>query len=429
MRALVTVLVFVLTAPTLAAADPPADDAAARIGAATRAALTLAPELAAAKAAGEALTAVAAAQGASGLPYAEIQQEGLGSGLSKRPNSQSTVRFGMPFNLPWQASAARGLRDAAAVAVEAELTVARLDVAEQAAALWLELAAAEARLVIATRARERLDRALALHEERYTLGEVAGFDVVQLDLEQVRSVAAESRAVSSRESLLAAMRRVAGAAAPTPVAEDLEELVAATASPAPDSIHPGDMDRAPRVAVAAEHAARFAARRDLVDVTAGGRPTAEAEWERVPTMDGIPGFDAFGLRISVPLPFGRAVREPRVEAEAAARAAAAEVELVRRRLAEVVDSNLAAAAGAERRLTALGPVLDRLDVAEHSLAEQFRLGAQSYLVYLDGMARFDDVRLTAVEARIELLRARLHLAAALARPDLFPIPDPGDRRR
>jgi outer membrane protein TolC len=117
------------------------------------------------------------------------------------------------------------------------------------------------------------------------------------------------------------------------------------------------------------------------------------------------------------------VGSARAEAAAAARAAAAAARLASRRVADTIEADLAAAGGADRRLSALTPVIDRLPEAERSLAEQFRLGAQSYLVFLDGMARFDDVRLDAVAARHDLLQARLRLAATLNRPDLFPLPD------
>lgn len=417
MRAVACALALVTLVMPLAGAEQPA---AARLRAAARAAVERAPELAAARAAADTVRAGAAADGAAGHAYSELQQEGIGPGFAWRPNAQTTFRVGLPFNLPWQASAARELREAAATAAEAEIALSAVTVAERAGSLWLQLAAAEARLEIATRIRERLDRALALHEERYSLGEVAGFDVVQLDVEQVRAALAEARERSDRDALLAGLRLFAGEHAPAPGAADLESLVPVTSTPSAAA----SVASAPRLAFAAERADTAAARSQLVDTTAWGRPTAEAEWERVPDLDGMPGFDALGLMVNVPLPFGRAVAQPRLEAAAAARLAAAEAELARRLLEESVAADLARAAGAERRLVALKPVLERLEQAEHSLSEQFRLGAQSYLVYLDGMARFDDLRMAGIAAREDLLQARLRLAASLGRADLFPIPIP-----
>ena len=59
---------------------------------------------------------------------------------------------------------------------------------------------------------------------------------------------------------------------------------------------------------------------------------------------------------------------------------------------------------------------------ERSLAEQFRLGAISYLVYIDGLSRLDELRGDLVAARLTLLQARLDLATLLADSEIFPIP-------
>jgi|GEM_PF-2578883 len=411
-----------LAGPARAQDRPPAD-AVDRLLAATRAAVARAPEVESAVASADALRAAAAAEGAAGVPYTELQQEGIGSGWSDQPNALTTVRLGMPFNLPWQAAAARDLRRAADDAAAAELAVADLAVAARAASLWLELAAAEARLEVVTRARVRLDRALALHEERYSLGEVAGFDVGQLDLEQVRASGVEELARAERDRLAAALRRLAGDGVPTPEVGDLAALVEVTATAAVAELGVESLDAAPLLVAATRRHAAVAARRELVSAVAWGRLEAEAEWEHVPSLGGDDGFDALGLRLNVPLPLGRAVGAARAEADAAARLAAAAARLAVREVADAVDSDLAAAAAAERRLSALEPVLDRLPQAERSLAEQFRLGAQGYLVYLDGMARFDDLRLDTVAARHDLLAARLRLAATLNRTDLFPLPE------
>lgn len=413
-----------LVTPGARAQGPPPADAVARLLAATRAAVARAPEVDAARALADALRAGAAAEGAAGGPYTEFQQEGIGPGWDDQPNALTSVRLGVPFNLPWQASAARDLRRAADDAAVAELAVADVAIVARAASLWLELAAAEARFEVARRARERLDLALALHEERYTLGEVAGFDVAQLDLEQVRAAGEESVGGAERDRLAAALRRLAGEGAPPPLAGDLALLVDAIIVATVAEVGLESLEGAPEVVAASRYQVAAEARRELVATTAWGRLEAEAEWEHVPSLGGDDGFDALGLRLNVPLPMGRAVGAARAEAAAAARLATAAARLAGRRVADAVDADLAAVTSAERRLSALEPILERLPQAERSLAEQFRLGAQSYLVYLDGMARFDDVRLDAVAARHDLLQARLRLAATLSRPDLFPLPDP-----
>jgi outer membrane protein TolC len=83
---------------------------------------------------------------------------------------------------------------------------------------------------------------------------------------------------------------------------------------------------------------------------------------------------------------------------------------------------LETADASEKRLKELGGVLEGEGQAEHALAEQFRLGAASYLVYIDGLNRLDDLRLDVVKARLELLHARLELAALLADGQSFPLP-------
>ena len=58
-----------------------------------------------------------------------------------------------------------------------------------------------------------------------------------------------------------------------------------------------------------------------------------------------------------------------------------------------------------------------------SLSEQFRLGAISYLVYLDGFSRLDQVLQEAIDARHALLLARLELAGITGSDVFFPLPE------
>ena len=86
------------------------------------------------------------------------------------------------------------------------------------------------------------------------------------------------------------------------------------------------------------------------------------------------------------------------------------------------ESTLSELRGARARLQALSPVLNELERTEFSLSEQFRLGAVSYLVYIDGLARLDGVRFEAVDAREQLLLSRLRLAVLIDDDGLFPLP-------
>jgi outer membrane protein TolC len=67
----------------------------------------------------------------------------------------------------------------------------------------------------------------------------------------------------------------------------------------------------------------------------------------------------------------------------------------------------------------LDGVLDGATDAERSLAEQFRLGAMTYLAYIDGLSRLDATRSTAIETRLELLFAHVDLFDLLG--DLAPL--------
>ena len=70
--------------------------------------------------------------------------------------------------------------------------------------------------------------------------------------------------------------------------------------------------------------------------------------------------------------------------------------------------------------------MDELPELVHSMAEQFRLGAISYLAYIDGLSRFDRIVEETIDARSTLLRARLELAVLLGDPSIFPLPDRGE---
>ena len=110
------------------------------------------------------------------------------------------------------------------------------------------------------------------------------------------------------------------------------------------------------------------------------------------------------------------------EAEARSRAAAAWADAEMVGLQARYEAILSEFRGAEAQLEALNPVLNRLERTEYSLSEQFRLGAISYLVYIDGLSRLDGIRLEAVEAREQSLQSRLRLAVMLDDVDLFPLP-------
>ena len=159
--------------------------------------------------------------------------------------------------------------------------------------------------------------------------------------------------------------------------------------------------------------------------SAWGQPEVEVEWERIPDLDVIEGFDSFGFRLAVPLPVGKKGRQQLRASEQSANAAAAEQDLVRQRTVARFQAVTETARGAEAALEALGPSMAEVEATGRSLSEQFRLGAISYLVYLDGFSRLDEVIRQVIEARHLLLVARLELAEIAGTDVYFPLPEMG----
>ena len=391
-----------------------------RLQASQRAAAVSAPELAARLHELSAAEATARSVRGAGAPYVEWQSEGFESGFDRAPNAQDTLRLGTPFNFPWNWGEGRRLEDATQWWTAAGREAARLELAAEVGRRWLDLAAIAERIDVIGKRMARLDEALNLQEAKYQLGEVAGTDVAQLDLEHVRESSRLADLEGQARGLLAHLRELCGDGCAEPVAGDLEELVLRS-SIAGGTVTEEAVEESAlyRSAVGESEAARALAQ--VVSATAFGRPQVEAEWEQFPALEGLPGYDAWGFRLSVPLPVGSAGRQLRAAARAEADVADSRIEMTRRRYWQKIESEVAAVEGAERRLSALGTVLDDLEDVEHSLAQQFRLGAIRYLVYIDGLSRLDDVRLEAIEARSQLLRSRLELAALLGDTSLFPL--------
>ncbi len=394
-----------------------------RLQATLEAAVAASPSLAALRAAVTARAAEGRAEAAAGVPWVELQQEGVGSGFRWEANAQTTLRLGTPFNLPSHARARRDLEDTALAWSEAAWRGAALETAREVAGLWLDLAAVEGRLAVARRRLARLERALALERVRLDLGEVAGTDVTQIELAWAGVLSTVDRLESGRKAAREALLRYCAARCAFPEAGDLEELVRLTVTPevGPDPV--AFLEASPLW-----RSRRLRAELDLsgarvMESTAWGRPEAEVEWEHIPGLEGLPSFDAFGVRVRFPLPAGKAGNRTREAAAARRMEAEAGLQVERADLMARLNSAREAARIAEGTLERLEPVLLGIEGSEHSLAEQFRLGAISYLVYIDGASRFDEVRLQVVEARNALLRARLELAVLGADAAGFPLPE------
>jgi outer membrane protein TolC len=383
--------------------------------------LASSPDFEAAKATARAEQLEMRAETAVISPWIEWQSEGIEGSFQRALNAADYLRLGTAFPLPWQVGVGRDLRRAAEAQVLLAERAARLSIMARAVNQWLDLAvASEEQQVVRERLR-RLDQALTLQEARYQLGEVAGTEVRQLDLEHVKESSLLATLEASVVRRAEELRELGGAVTSEPQIGDLAALVASTLTPEDgrvreETILGGSLGRQARVRNDAA-----AALRGLRARTAWGAPEVDLEWERIPTVQELEGFHAWGFRVSWPLPLGRSGHERKAAAEALSSAEEARSEAMARKLLQQARSALAAARGAEERLSYLVPVLQERNLQEHSLDQQFKLGSISYLVYIDGLSRLDDIRLEAIDARATLLKARLQLAVVLEDGDLFPL--------
>jgi len=409
--------------------EPPAAAAEAarqRVLATVRAAVASWPDARAALHEADAGEARAQAAGAAGSPFVAWTSEGVDDSFERSLNAQDALQLGLPFNLPGQSRAAGRYASLASEAAVLDRSTLGIHVAREVGALWVERAAWLERLAVHRARLARIDEALALHEARYQQGEVSGSEVMQLDLEHVRE--SSQLAATEAEALgrLDRLRELCGEGCEDPRPGDLELLAGATRTPSDaelsaEALESGALLRQARAAAAARKA-----QSELDGATAFGRPEAAVEWEHVPSVDGAPSYDAWGVALSVPLPVGRAGRQLRAAAEAEALASDELVEGARRALERRARVARTEADAAGTRLSALTTAVDGLERIESSLRQQFRLGVSSYLVHLDGLNRLDEVRLETIAAREQLLLARLELASILADPAVFPVPPSGE---
>jgi outer membrane protein TolC len=162
------------------------------------------------------------------------------------------------------------------------------------------------------------------------------------------------------------------------------------------------------------------ARARMAAAAAWGRPMAEVEWERFPNIDAMPGYDAWGFRVAFPLPLGSAGARNRAAAREREAAAAASRLAASRETSAQAEAALARATGAEIRLETIASSLAALPQIEESLSAQFRLGVLSYVEFVFGTVRHDELRMMAVDVYADLLSARLHLNYLLDDPTVFP---------
>jgi hypothetical protein len=230
---------------------------------------------------------------------------------------------------------------------------------------------------------------------------------------------------SDQVGAAAELERRAGSEAPAPRPEDMQRLLEdlpriVRAAYLPD----GAVDSSPAFVASVLETERIRLDGERDRRTVWGRPEGEISWEHIPTVDGSDGYDAFGFRLRVPLPFGGVGKRQTAESTARHRQARSEQEQVRRDLVARIDTETGRALAADDLLAGLAPIESELGSVERSISERYRLGAVTYLEYIDGLARLDEVRMQAVDARLAALRARLELAVLSGDTAFFPLPDP-----
>ncbi len=412
-------LLLLATSIADGAAAGSSDGALQRLGASVSAAVEKAPLLAAAR---ERITADAArtrSELAVGAPSLEVQREGIGGGFSHQPNSASYLRLVHELRYPWMLDEARAVADATGRYAGTAAIASTLSVAAETARRWIDVGAATEQLELVERRRSRLDEALRIQETRFEVGEVSGTDLLQLRLEHAASEAASSAERRRFERLHRRLELLCGDRCAAPQAGDLAALASQLTVDAAHLPDLGVLQRSTSWGVLKHTVELEQARAEIRRREAWGRPEADVEWEHVPSLGGEPSFDAFGVRLSVPLPLGTAGREARAAAEAALRATRLDALARQEELTSRLESSVTVARSARKSLGRLDAVLAASSDAEHSLAEQFRLGALTYLAYIDGLDRLDATHSSAIETRLELLAAHVDLYELLG--DLAPL--------
>lgn len=295
---------------------------------------------------------------------------------------------------------------------------ARLSLVAETANAWLLLAAEQQRLALAEQLRDSQQRSLALTEERYRLGAVAGLERARARtaFEAARGEAERARAAVTQARLQ--LELLAGQPLPDrllPAAQDLQALTALPTVPGglpaevllqrPDLRAAEQALQAAAFDVGAARAARFP--RLTLTASAGTRS---------PELDGLfrsgSGFWSLLPQIDLPL-FDAGARAAQVEAnEAGRRQALASYEATLQSAFREVADALAVRDSLAERLAAqqaqVAAAAQALRIAEDS----YRLGASSQLELLDAQRQLAaaqqglvTLRLTEQANRVTLLRA------------------------
>jgi outer membrane protein TolC len=358
----------------------------------------------------------------NGAPTIEIEREGFKGFFENQLNAIGMVRFRTPFAAPWQWSSRDDLQSAVVAWAVPAARAGGLELAAAVGQQWLELAAETEHLAVLEVRVARLDRGLEIQRARLRVGEVSGMEVTQMELERALAYASARDAEARQSALAARLVSQLGRAYPEPRRGDLAALVAETTAPPSAAETEAAIQASPAVVAARERAVAGSRRGDMLDASAWGRPTFAVQYEHTPSVGPIPALNGYGFQFTVPLPFGAG---PRAEVDAQrARVAAlnADTVLLRLELRRRIETAEAISRASRQALEEMAPLAARSETIEFSLAEQFRLGAISYLEYIDGLSRLEQLHTQVIAARLQLLGARLEAAAVLGNRSIFPLP-------
>ncbi len=406
---------LVLLMPATAGADAAKDRLQRAVGIVLREAPRLAErraELAARRLAG-------IEQSAASDPYMEIQSEGLDRLSGRADNATDYLRIGTPFWAPFQVRTARVLRETAGAFGPPARAAAEREAVRRVVRAFFGLALARERRLVLEERSARLRRVLAIARARLAVGEIAGVEVVQLELDAARSAAGLSSSLAEIAAFEQELVRLGVPEDLWPAPGDLARFAArvrALGLPSREALEQR-IGHAPDI-VAADAAARL--ERALADHAAAsvrGPWEFDLEWERIPDLGGAPARDAWGFRLRVPLGLGPRRRAARARAVAEAAAADARREARERAVRAGIVAAHRRAGTALQRLEGLeaGRVSDASLGA--TLEEQFRLGAVDYLALISGFTVLEDVQLERLAARHDLAVARCELALLAGAPE------------
>lgn len=403
---------------------PSASIAQLTLARAQSAARETSPEIRAAR---EALVAAAARERQAGafinptLAYGREQTSRAG-----QSNAQDIAQVEQPFEVGGQRAVRRDAARVRRLAAESRFAAVGWQLDLDVARAFALAIAADQRAQIAERTAASFTEAQRISERRLAAGDVSGYVVRRLRLEAARyaalRAAAELDRRASRIALASLMGLVVAEVDSLSLPDDLAQLSDTTRPPPLDSLlaiaqrSRSDLRAAALDAEAVAADARLVRRERVPTPTLGIGYKGESVTE--PTTGGTSAhFSGFVAGLSMPLPlFDR--RAGAVEAATAeARRAAAESDVVRRRVAREVADALDALRAAETQRVSLAPHLgEGARVAIRAVQASYAEGEITLAEWLDAIRAYQDAESTYVTLQAEVAVARAALVRAIGAP-------------